>query len=343
MPGIGDMVMKLRIRPLLMAVFLTTSAAPGRAADLPHLTFGTDWLAEAEHGGFYQAQALGLYRKHGIDITIKMGGPQTNGSLAIAGGQVDFMLASGALSALAMAEQNIPAQAVAAYFQKDPQVLIAHPNTGADSLEALRGRPIMMSAGARATLWEFLKHRFGYTDSQYRPYNFALAPWLRDPSMVMEGFLSSEPYSIEKQTGERPTIFLLADHGFANYSDIVLTQTRTIQTHPDWVQAFIDATTEGWYSYLYADPSPGNALIRRDNPDMTQDLLDNAIKVMREHGIVDSGDSLTLGIGAMTDARWTRLAADMVEVGLYKPGLQADRAYTLRFVNHKTGLDLRPQ
>ena len=335
--------MKLQMRPLLVVFFLMFGGISAWAADPVKLSFGTDWLAEAEHGGFYQSQALGLYRRHGLDISIRMGGPQTNGSLAVAGGQVDFMLASGALSALSMAEQGIPVQAVAAYFQKDPQVLIAHPGTGADTMEELRGHPIMMSAGARATLWEFLKRRFGYEDAQYRPYNFALAPWVRDKTMVMEGFLSSEPYLIEKQTGERPVVQLIADHGFANYSDVILVRSRMIAEHPDWVQAFVDASAEGWYSYLYGDPSPGNALIRHDNPDMTQDVLDNAIAVMRAHGIVDSGESLTNGIGAMSDARWAALLDSMTEAGLFKPGLDARRAYTLRFVNRKVGMELRPR
>ena len=198
-----------------------------------------------------------------------------------------------------------------------------------------------MSAGARAQLWEFLKRRFGYSDTQYRPYNFALAPFLLDKTSVVQGFLSSEPYLIEKQAGFKPVVHLLADNGFANYSDVILVKSSMVAAHPDWVQAFVDATAEGWYHYIYGDPAPGNALIRKANPDMTQDVLDNAIKVMRAYGIVDSGDSLTAGIGAMTAQRWADFLATMTEAGVYGKGIDPTRAYTLQFVNKRVGMELR--
>ncbi len=324
-----------------LAYFALAVLAAGAARAQTPVVFGTDWMAEAEHGGFYQAVALGFYKKHGLDVTIKMGGPQANPPQAIAAGVVDFQMSSGSFGSLNMAQQDIPVTAVAAFFQKDPQVLISHPGAGFDTLADMKGHSIMISAAARNGYWLFLKAKFGFTDSQIRPYNFSMAPFLADKTAIQQGFISSEPYQIERVSGEKPVIHLLADSGYASYSNLVLTQTKTVQQRPDLVRAFVQASTEGWYSYLYGDPSPGNALIRQANKDMTQDNIDSAIKVMKEYGIADSGDSLTLGLGAMTDARWKSFFDTAVSVGLYKPDLDYRKAFTTAFVNQKYGMEMK--
>ena len=319
---------------LVLGIGRVSAQAPA----LTKVTFGTDWLAEAEHGGFYQAVATGLYRKHGLDVTIRMGGPQNNPPQQIAAGVVDFQMSSGSFAALSMAQQDIPVVAVAAFFQKDPQVLISHPGAGSDTLAAMKGKPIMISTASRQGFWLFLKAKFGFTDDQIRPYTFALAPFLSDPKAIQQGFVSSEPYQIEKATGVKPVVNLLADNGFASYSNVVLVQSRTVRDRPDVVRAFIEASVEGWRDYM-KDPAAGNALIRKDNPDMTQDVLDAAVKTMREYGLVDSGDAKTLGLGAMTDERWKSMFETMAGAGLYKPDLDYHRAYTLQFVDKKYGLE----
>ena len=307
------------------------------AAAQTKVVFGTDWLAEAEHGGFYQALALGLYKKHGLDVTIRMGGPQTNPPQQVAAGVVDFQLSSGSFAAMAMAQQDIPVLAVAAFFQKDPEVLISHPGTGADTLAEMKGRPIMISAANRTGSWLFLKAKYGFSDSQIRPYNFSVAPFLADKDAIEMGFVSSEPYQIQKAAGFAPVVNLLADNGYDGYSTVILAQSRMVQQKPDVVRAFVEASIEGWRSYL-DDPAPGDALIRHDNPDIGQDVLDNSVRVMRADGIVDSGDSKTLGLGAMTDARWRGFFDTMVQAGLYRADLDYHKAYTLQFVDHGYGL-----
>lgn len=327
-------------RSLLLAMpFLTTRA---QAQKPTRLVFGTDWLAEAEHGGFYQALAMGLYARRGLDVQIRMGGPQTNGMAAITSGQVDLMLSSGSFASLAMVQQAIPVTAIAAYFQKDPQCLMAHPGQGLDSLAALKSSRIMISAGAREGYWQFLKARFGYSDSQIRPYNYSLAPFLADKGLVQQGFISSEPYAVAREAGFQPVVMLLADAGFDNYSDVILVRDETLARQPDALQSFVEASTEGWYHYLYHNPEPANALIRKANPDMTQGLLDFAIAAMRRSGIVDSGDSLTLGIGAMTLARWQGFYNVMASAKIFPAGLDVAKAFTTRFVNQGYGLSLRP-
>jgi NitT/TauT family transport system substrate-binding protein len=326
-----------RLLPILLAVI----GLAGPAAAQTKLTLGTDWLAEAEHGGFYQAIAKGFYAKHGLDVTIRMGGPQSNPEQAIAIGLVDVQMTSGSFGVLNLVKQNIPVVAVAALFQKDPQVLIAHPGAGNDSLAAMKGKPIMISAGARNGYWLFLKAKFGFTDDQIRPYNFQMAPFLADKSAIQQGFVTSEPYQIERVSGIKPVVHLLADAGYASYCDLLLVQTKLVKAKPELVRAFVEASIEGWYSYIYDDPSPGNALIRAANPDMTDDTIANAIRLMKQYGLVDSGDSLTLGIGAMTDARWKSFFDTAVAAGVQKPDLNWRAGYTLDFVNHRHAIGMR--
>ena len=308
-------------------------APPALALD--QVTLGTDWRAEAEHGGYYQAIATGIYQKYGIEVTLRMGGPQVNHAQLLAAGRLDFDEAPNSFIALNFVKQSIPMVAVAAFFQKDPQVLIAHP--GVTSLAALKGKPIMIGADTRVGSWLFLKTRFGFTDDQIRPYDFNIAPFLADKNAVQQGYLTSEPLLIEK-AGVKPQVFLLANEGYSSYASIIETSKKLIDSNPDLVQRFVNATIEGWYSYLYGDPTPANALIKKDNPEENDELLSYAIAKMKEYGIVDSGDTLKNGIGAMTDARWKDFFDVMSKQKLYPEDMDYKRAYTLDFVNK--GFDL---
>jgi NitT/TauT family transport system substrate-binding protein len=308
-----------------------------RSAAAENVSFGTDWKAEAEHGGYYQAIAAGLYRQHGIEVTLRQGGPQVNHAQLLAAGRLDFNLTPNSFGPLNFTAQNIPMVAVAALFQKDPSVLIAHPGQGTDSLAALKGKPIMIGSDTRITSWAFLKSKFGYTDDQIRPYTFSVAPFLADPTAVQQGYLSSEPFTIEAQ-GVRPVVLLLADAGYSSYGSLIQTSDKLVQEKPDLVQRFVDASVEGWYSYLYGNPTPANELIKRDNPEMTDALLAYGIAKIKEYGVVDSGDAKTNGIGAMTEARWRDFFDTMAGAGVYPKGLDFRKAYTLQFVNKKVGM-----
>src|SRR5215467_8273807 len=308
----------------LAALFILLGAATAHAEDA--ISFGLDWLAEAEYGGYYQALATGLYAKHGLRVTIRQGGPQVNQMQLMMAGRLDFNLGGG--RAIEFVQQNLPFVAIAAIFQKDPSVLIAHPGQGNDSFAALKGKPILIGADARSGWWRFLAARFGYTDSQIRPYTFNLQPFFADTTLVQQGYLGSEPFAIEQQAHFKPVVLLLADAGYAGYANIVTTSTKLVSEKPDVVQRFLDASIEGWYSYLYGDPTPANRLIRQDNPEMPDALLAYGRDVMKARGIVDSGDALQLGIGAMTAARWAEFYRSMSEVGVYPKGLDVSKAYT---------------
>ena len=325
------------MRILIGVLYVIAGLAGAGQAAAQTVSFGTDWKAEAEHGGYYQAIATGIYRGHGLEVTLRQGGPQVNHAQLLAAGRLDFNLAPNSFGPLNFVAENIPMVAVAAIFQKDPSVLIAHPGQGNDSLAALKGKPIMIGSDTRITSWMFLKNKFGYTDDQIRPYTFSVAPFLADPKAVQQGYLSSEPFTIESQ-GVKPVVLLLADSGYSSYGSLIQTSEKLAQEKPDLVQRFVDGSIEGWYSYLYGDPAPANELIKRDNPEMTDALLAYGIAKIKEYGIVVSGDAETLGIGAMTDARWRDFFNNMSNAGVFPRDLDFRKAYTLQFVNKKVGM-----
>ncbi len=309
-------------RFLASAVAALIVALPAAAQD--RVVFATDWLAQAEHGGFYQAVAEGTYKKHGLDVTIKMGGPQVNGLQLLAAGQLDVAMADG-LQVLSAVEQGVPLTAIAATFQKNPTVLIAHP--GVAKLEDLKGKPIAVSAAANTTYWPWVKQKYGYTDAQKRPYGFSVQPFLADPALSQQGFVTSEPFTIEK-AGIKPVVFLLADQGYPPYSEVLAVTRDTLAKRSDAMQRFVRASAEGWKSYL-ANPAPGNALIRKDNPEMSEELLAYGVKKMREYAIVEGGDAKTGGLLSMTDARWKATVDFLRSAGLAKAGTDYARAWTL--------------
>jgi NitT/TauT family transport system substrate-binding protein len=313
----------------------------GAAQALDQVTFGTNWKAQAEHGGFYQAVATGIYEKHGLEVTIRPGGPQVNHAQLLAAGQIDFNMGGNVFGAFNYVLNDIPMVTVAATFQKDPQILMAHPDQGFKTLADLKGHPILISQDARTTYWEWLKTQFGFTDDMVRPYTFNPAPFLADPSAIQQGYLTSEPFAVEREGGFVPQVFLLADAGYDTYSTTIETSWRLVEDNPDLVQRFIDGSIEGWYSYLYGDPAPANALIKADNPDMTDEQIAYSIAKLKEYGIVDSREAEQLGIGAMTDERWRNFFRFAADAGLYPKDLDLSRAYTLQFVNKKVGMELK--
>jgi NitT/TauT family transport system substrate-binding protein len=299
---------------------------------LDKISFGTNWLAQAEHGGFYQAIATGIYQDYGLDVTIKMGGPQIpSGTQLLLGGAVDFFMGQGIDAINAIAE-GIPKITVAAIFQKDPQCIIAHPNSGVKTLADLKGKPIYVGAGANVTYYPLLKAKYKFTDEQKRPYNFNPGPFLADKTSAQQGYITSEPFAIEKQGGFKPVVFLLADDDYTTYATTIEAKKELVDKNPDLVQRFVDASIKGWYSYL-ENPEPGNKLIKKDNPEMSDEQIKYGLQKLQEYGVIVSGDAEKLGIGAMSEERWQSFFAKMVKVGVFKPNVKYQDAFTLKFVN----------
>ena len=291
------------------------------------LLFATDWFAQAEHGGFYQAVAEGTYRRHGLDVTIRMGGPQVNGLQLLAAGRIDVAMGDG-LQVLAAVEQNVPVVAIGATFQKNPTVIIAHP--GVARLQDLKGRPIAIGAASNNTFWPWLKQRYGFTDDQKRPYAFSVQPFLADPKLAQQGFVTSEPFSIEK-AGVKPAVFLLANLGYPPYSQALIVTRDTLEKRRDVLARFLRASAEGWKSYL-ANPAPGNALIRKDNPQMSEELLAYGWRKMKDFALVDAGEAMKSGLLTMTEARWDATVDFLKGAGLARTGVDYSRAWTLELV-----------
>ncbi len=316
---------------------LVAIIAGEESAAQDRIRFQLSWRPQAEHGCYYQAVAAGIYRRHNLDVTVMPGGPQINTQQILIAGRADFAMGSNSFNALNYVRNAIPMVVVGTVFQRNPTVIMTHQGVGLDSLEALRGKPIIVSSIARPTFWNFLRVRFGFTDEQIRPYTFNLAPFIADRTAGQQGFVTNEPYQLELQ-GVRVNTFLLADHGYNDYAYTIETSQRLVDERPELVQRFVDATIEGCVSYLGTDPAPGNALIREANPDMTDAIIANSIRVMRARRLVDGDDAAQLGIGAMTDARWKAFFDMTVEAGLYPADLDYRRGYTLRFVNRRVGM-----
>ncbi len=309
-----------------------------QAQTLDKVSFHTDWRAQAEHGGYYQAIAAGLYAKAGIECDLRQGGPSLNISQLLLAGRVD-MIMSNSFEAFNFVNVGAPFFTIAAIFQKDPQVLIGHPDTGFDAFDKLRGRTLLIGSGGRVTYWPYLRRKYDLNDSQLRPYNFNMAPFLADRNAVQQGFLSSEPYSIEQTLGRPLSVLLIADAGFSAYQTTIAISRRMATEKKDLVQRFVDASLEGWAQYLKGGPgiAAANALIKAANPEQTDDRIAYAIKVLNERGIVMSGDALQGGVGAMSDARWKDFYESMVAVGVLPAGLDAAGTHTLEFVNKGIG------
>ena len=322
----------------LAAPLLLPLARRPRAQTLDKISFHTDWRAQAEHGGYYQAVAAGIYRKHGIECDLRQGGPSLNISQLLLAGRVDMIMSS-SFEAFTYVREDAPFFTIAAIFQKDPQVMIGHPGSGLDSFDKLKGRTLLISNGSRVTYWPYLRKKYGLSDAQVRPYNFNMAPFLADKNAVQQGFLSSEPYSIAEALGRQPDVLLIADAGFSAYQTTIAVSRRLATEKKELVQRFVDASLEGWAQYLKGGPAidAANALIKQHNPEQTDARIAYAIKVLNERGIVLSGEALAGGIGAMSDARWKSFYQSMVDVDVVQKGLDVTRAYTLDFVNKGIG------
>lgn len=333
-----------RIPLLLAAAAALLSTSPLHAAQKPKapvltkVTFVTDWKAQAEHGGFYQAVAEGLYRKAGLDVTIRQGGPSVNTPQLIAAGAVEFAMGSNHFQPLNLAAAGADAVAVAAIFQKDPQVLITHPRADIRTIADIKGKPVMISDATVSTWWNWTKSRYGFNDKQIRKYTFNLAPFLTDKNAIQQGYVTSEPYTIETQGKIKPQVFLLADYGYPGYANLILARGKDVRENPKLVQAFVDASIDGWKGYLQGNPAKANALIRKDNPDMTDDIIAQAIRQMRDRGMVEGGDAATLGIGAMTDERLKTFFDMMAANKVFDAKLDYRKAFDTRFVNKGHGV-----
>jgi NitT/TauT family transport system substrate-binding protein len=307
------------------------------------VTFATNWKAQAAHGGFYQAVADGTYKQYGLDVTIQQGGPSANNRPLLPAGRIDFLMTGNLLHSFDNVKNKVPTVVVAAMFQKDPQALLAHPGQGYEKFENLKNAPLALIAkDGQFSWWQWLKVTHGFKDEVLKPYNYNLGPFLANPKAIQQGYSVAEPIYVENQGKFKPVVHLLADHGFSTYSTVIEARTETVKSKPDLVKRFVDASIIGWVNYLYGNRKPANAMMLKDNPEMTEAEIEASVALMKSQGIVDSGEAQSNGIGAMSAGRIQDFYDQMVKAGLYKPGeVDLSQVATLQFVNHKVGQDLK--
>ncbi len=319
-------------------IFMVTAALAASTGALAQekFTYLTNWYAQAEHGGFYQSVADGAYKAAGLDVTIRMGGPQINIVQIMAAGQADCVMGYD-VQTMSIRAQGINAVTVAASFQKDPQVLVAHPEVR--KIEDIKAKTILVSSAGTTTYWPWLKAKYGLSDGQMKPYTFSIQPFLADKNIVQQGYLSSEPYAIEQEAKFKPSVFLMSDHGWPPYSTTIVCMEKTVKERPQAVAAFVKASMEGWKKYLQGDPSAANALIKKDNPNMTDDKIANGIALLKSSGMVFGGDAATQGVGIVTDARMKATYDMLVANKLIDPKVDYKATFTDQFVK---GLKILP-
>ena len=318
--------MKRTLRTILLSAAAAAGLA-GPAGAQDKVTMLTSWYAQAEHGGFYQAVATGIYKKYNLDVTLKMGGPQVNGMQLLGAGQTDFLM-SYDFSVLKAIEAGLPAVTVAASFQYDLQGLLTHEDV--PDLAGLKGKTIFVATAGRSNWWPWLKGKYGYTEEQTRPYTFNPQPFVADKGSAMQAYMSSEPLAVQN-LGVKARFHLFAHDGYPPYGTTIVTLKKMVDDKPDLVQRFVRASIEGWKSYM-ANPGPANELIRRDNPNMKDEQIAYAIGKLKENKLLEGGDAGKLGIGVMTDERWKATYETMVRTGLLKPEVDWKAGYTTRFV-----------
>ncbi len=324
------------------ALSLALMGAAGSALAGEAVVFGTNWLAQAEHGGFYQSVADGTYAACGLDVTIQPGGPQVNNRALLLAGKVDYNMGGNLLEVFSAAQEGIPVVVVAAAFQKEPQVIVTHPGR-VKSFEELKTLPVLLIGDqGYASFYQWMVKAYGFTEEQRQPYTFNPAPFIADKDSGMQGYLSSEPLMVEKEGGFKPDIWLLADAGYSTYSTTIETMADTISGKPEQVQCFVDGSIKGWYTYIYGDNAAANAMIKADNPDMNDEQIAFGIEKMKEAGIVDSGDTETMGIGVMTEARIKDFFDKMVTAGVVDGSVDWTASVNLSFVGKGVGIDLKP-
>ena len=335
--------LRVAVQALTRLVVALTALSSAAAHADDKVRFATNWKAQAAHGGFYQAIADGTYKKYGLDVTLLQGGPQVNNRPLLPAGRIDFLMTGNLLHSFDNVKNGVPTIVVAGIFQKDPQALIAHPGQGHENFAALKTAPVALIAkDAQFSWWQWLKVTHGFRDEALKPYNYNLGSFLANPKAIQQGYSVAEPIYVENQGRFKPVVHLLADHGFSTYSTLIEARAEMVAKRPDLVQRFVDASIIGWVHYLYGDRRAAHALMRRDNPEMSNAELEASVALLKQQGIVDSGASLTQGLGTMTPARIRDFYEQMVKAGLYKPGdVDLNRVATMQFVNKRVGLDVK--
>ncbi len=326
-------------RYTIVALTFLLGSANGAKAELSEVVFGSNWQAQAEHGGFYQSVVDGTYEQCGLNVSILPGGPQVNNRALMLAGKIDYHMGSDMLQAFNAVKEGVPIVSVAAIFQKVPQVIISHPGK-AETFSDLKDLKLLIGDNGFQAFYQWMIAEHGFSAENRLPYTFNPAPFLADDNIGMQGYLSSEPYLVEKEGGFTPDVFLIADAGYSTYATTIETMASTIADKPEEVTCFVESSIKGWYNYLYGDNSAANELIMKDNPEMTTDKITYAISKLKSEGIVISGEAETQGIGVISDEKVKDFYDKMVASGVIDNDVDYKSAYTTEFVGNGVGMEL---
>lgn len=329
------------VTKLMTTAALACAASAGGAQALEKVRFGTNWVAQAEHGGYYQAIADGTFEACGLDVEIVPGGPQVNNRALTMAGKIDFFMGGNLLQPYSAVQEGIPFVVVAAHFQKEPQVILTHPGKAATFADVAKLPKLFIGDNGFQSFYQYLMSAHGFEAANRVPYTFNAAPFIQNDMSGQQGYVTSEPFAVEREGGFKPDVWLLADFGFSTYATTVEVMAATVESRPETVKCFVEASSIGWANYLYGDNAGANALIKADNAGISDEQIAFSIEAMKEYGIVDSGDALTMGIGAMTDATFNDFYAKMVGAGVLPAGLDISKSYTLAFANSGAALPVK--
>ncbi|MEO9649138.1 MAG: ABC transporter substrate-binding protein [Roseobacter sp.] len=305
------------------------------------VVFGTNWLAQGGHGGFYQAVADGTYAEYGLEVEIMMGGPQVNNRPMLPAGRLDFLMGGNMLQAFDAARNGIPTTVVAAMYQKDPQAVLAHKDKYANFEALASADTIYIGKDGQFSFWQWMTKNHGFRDENLLPYTYNIGPFLANEAAVQQAYATSEPIAAAKE-GVETDIFLLADYGWDTYASTIEARTEMVAEDPDLVRRFVEASIIGWYNFMYGDNQAAFDLITAANPEMSNEKLAAEVQLMKDLGIVDSGLTLEQGIGAMDPARTAAFLTSLEDAGILDPGaVDLDLVADYSFVNQGLGIDLR--
>ncbi|MEO6875363.1 MAG: ABC transporter substrate-binding protein [Opitutaceae bacterium] len=317
------------LRLFVLAVLLPAAAF---AADKPltKITVQLDWVAEPEHGGFYQAQARGYFRAEGLDVTITPGGPNAFVMPLVASGRVDIGQADSTNTLLQQAE-GLPIVQFAAVFQDDPSGLLVNADSSVHTFADLQGKTII--ARPEWAFLKFLQKKYGLHISIV-PQNFSVAAFMGNKEAIQQGYFIAEPYHIVKAGGKMPRFLSTWDAGFRAYA-VLITNTRFAREHPAELKAFVRAYIHGWRDYLEGDPTPADEALKKANPNNTDDFMMFSRKMIIDDKLVTGRgpDGGPQQIGRLDPARYTKQIEQMEDLGMLPKGkITADKVMTTKFL-----------
>lgn len=300
-------------------LWLACSGGPAETAPIAEepapaprkVSVALNWYPEPEFGGMYEAQASGGYAAANLEVDIVPGGPGTPVIPQVAAGRATFGVSSADEVILSRAS-GADVVAIFATYQKDPRCIMVHASRGLKGIEDIRSGTIALEEGLPFTVWLFKKYPFeGVTRV---PYGGGVTQWMLDPLYAQQAYVTSEPISAKKAGGD-PQCFMVADVGYSQYANVLVTSGETLKNDPALVKDFVAATQEGWKSYQ-KDGTRANAKLHELNQTLDAETLQGMWEVQKP--LVSGGHAETAGIGAMQAEVWESVEKQLVDLGLVK-------------------------